>query len=104
MKFPLTTKLSGVIYDDTQENIRKWGCKDIGTYALVREPDNPHDPNAIRVSLFGLHFMGYIPKGIAKELAPMMDSGKRYIAEFVCINAVSYSDTLGITIRVVEND
>ena len=103
MKIPLTTKLAGVTFRDAQENIKKWGCKDIGTYALIREPDNLHDTNAIRVSLFDQHFMGYIPKTIARELAPMMDSGKRYIAEFVCLNAVSYSDTLGMTIRVVEN-
>jgi len=101
MKIPLTTKLAGVTFGDAQANINEFGCADIGSYALIRE-DNPHDPNAIRVSLFNQHFMGYIPAGIARELAPMMDAGKRYIAEFICINGCSFDDTLGMTIRVVE--
>ena len=102
MKIPFVTKLSGVTFGDAQENIRKFGCQDIGTYALIREKNNPHDPNAVRVALFGEYFMGYIPKNVAEYLAPMMDSGKRYIAEFVCLNACSFSDTVGMTIRVSQ--
>jgi hypothetical protein len=102
MQIPFFTKLAGVTFGDAQENIKMFGCPDIGSYALVRE-DNPHDPNAIRVSLFDQHFMGYIPRDIAMELAPMMDAGRRYIAEFVCLNAVSYSDIVGMTIRVTES-
>jgi hypothetical protein len=102
LAFPITIRLSGVSYGDAQQNIRKWGCRDIGTYALVREPDNPHDPNAISVALFGEFFMGYVPKDFASVLAPMMDSGRRLLAEFVGVNKHPYHDVIGFTVRIVE--
>ncbi len=43
---------------------------------LVREPDNPYDPNAVRVVLSGEH-IGYVPKSVAEHLAPAMDGGER---------------------------
>ena len=48
---PIITKIVGATQGDAQENIKRFGCKDIGSYALVREKDNPHDPNAIQVVL-----------------------------------------------------
>jgi len=95
-------RLAGVTFGDAPENIRKWGHKDIGTYALIREPENKYDPNAIQVSLFGEFFMDYIPKHIASKLAPLMDAGKRYIAEFVQVNEWAPYDRIGMTIKIVE--
>lgn len=48
--------------------------------SFVREPDNPHDPNAIRIrhDADGT-FLGYVPKGIAAEWAPRLDGGERFI-------------------------
>ena len=46
MNFPISIKLAGVSFGDAQENIKKFCCQDIGSYVLIREPDNPHDPNA----------------------------------------------------------
>ena len=94
-------KLAGVTVKDAQKNIKKFGCKDIGSFALVREPDNPHDPNAIRVELGGL-YLGYVPRHIAKDLAPEMDEGKRFIALFVSRNEHPLHDTVGLTVQVVE--
>jgi hypothetical protein len=94
-------KLVGVTIDDAQENIKKFGCKDIGSFALVREPDNLHDQNAIRVELGGL-YLGYVPRNIAKDLAPEMDKGKRFIALFVNRNEHSFHDTIGLTVKIVE--
>lgn len=100
--FQRTLKLAGVTAEDAQKNIKKFGCKDIGSYALVREPDNPHDPNAIRVALAGAFYMGYVPKDIAKDLAPEMDKGKRFIALFVSRNEHPLFDTVGLTVKIVE--
>ena len=94
-------KLAGVTIDDAQENIKKFGCKDIGSFALVREPDNPHDPNAIRVELAGL-YLGYVPRDIAKDLAPQMDAGRNLIALFVSRNEHPLFDTLGLTVKIEE--
>ena len=97
----LIIKLVGVTVEDAQENIKKFGCKDIGSFALVREPDNVHDPNAIRVELAGL-YLGYVPRYIAKDLAPQMDAGRNLIALFVSRNEHPLFDTLGLTVKIEE--
>jgi hypothetical protein len=102
MNFPLTTKLSGVSHGDCQDNIKQFGCPDTGYYALIREPDNPHDSNAIAVSLGGAWHMGYIPNVLAKVLAPLMDAGRVFEAEFVCVNEFPPHKRVGLTVRIVE--
>ena len=94
-------KLAGVTAGDAQENIKKFGCKDIGSFALVREPDNPHDPNAIRVEMAGF-YLGYVPRHIAKDLAPFIDRGERYTALFVSCNKHPFHSTVGLTVKIVE--
>lgn len=44
---------------------------------LVREPDNRHDPNAIRVEVPGLpeEFIGYVPAAIAASRVHDIDAG-----------------------------
>jgi hypothetical protein len=96
------TKLSGVSFGDAQQNIKQFGCKDIGSYALIREPENSYDSNAIRVALFDIWFVGYVPKYIAKELAPLMDEGRTFLAEFICRNEHPTEDLVGLTVRIVE--
>jgi len=100
---PITIKLAGVSFGDCQENIKQWGCRDIGSYAVCRERGNPHDPNAVQVSLFGQYKMGYVPKHIASELAPLIDQGRFFLAEFVSRNEFpEITDTVGLTVRIVE--
>lgn len=99
---PITTKLAGVTFGDAQQNIKKFGCEDIGSYALIREPENIHDPNAIRVSLFDQFFVGYVPKHIAQNFAPLMDSGRNFRAYFVQRNEHPYHDQVGMTVKIVE--
>jgi hypothetical protein len=42
---------------------------------LEREPDNPHDRNAIIVLTAGGDELGYVPRDDAKQMAPLMDEG-----------------------------
>ena len=42
---------------------------------LVREPDNPHDPNAVRVDWRG-RILGYVPRRENAALAWAMDNGE----------------------------
>ena len=102
MNFPLATKLSGVSHGDCQDNIKQFGCKDTGFYILIREPDNPHDSNAISVSLGGVWHMGYIPGDLATELAPLMDAGTEFDAEFVCRNEHPSEALVSLTVKIVE--
>ena len=99
---PITVKLTGVSFRGAQENIRQFGCAAIGTYALIRETDNEFDPNAIAVSLGGVWFMGYVPSRLARIMAPMMDAGRTFIAEFVCRNEAPGRELVGLTVRIVE--
>jgi hypothetical protein len=71
---PFNTRLAGVSFGDCQANIKKWGCRDICYFKLEREPDNPHDPNAIGVWFLNDR-LGYLQGPVAKKLAPLMDQG-----------------------------
>ena len=42
---------------------------------LRRDPDNPHDPNAIAVHAGGEQ-VGWVPRAIAEEIAPALDAGR----------------------------
>lgn len=44
--------------------------------ALVREPDNPHDPRAVRVEWQGRQ-LGYLPRAENETVAAAMDRGER---------------------------
>ena len=103
IELPCNIKLAGVSFGDTQNNIKQFGCKDTGFYALIREPENQHDSNAIAVSLVGVWHMGYIPSALAKNLALLMDAGRVFDAEFVCVNEFPPHERVGLTVRIVEN-
>jgi hypothetical protein len=48
---------------------------------LRREPDNPHDPNAIQVHPGdGGDQVGWVPRELAAELAPSLDAGEPWSA------------------------
>jgi hypothetical protein len=101
-KIPCIVKLVGVTFGNAQPNIKTFGNEHIRWFACVREGNNPHDANAIRVALFGEYFMGYIPKETAAQLAPMMDAGREFDAEFVCVNKHPRHDTVGLTVKIIE--
>jgi hypothetical protein len=46
---------------------------------LRRDPDNPHDPNAIVVHAGGAQ-AGWVPRELAAELAPELDAGRPWSA------------------------
>jgi HIRAN domain len=48
---------------------------------LRRDPDNPHDPNAIAVHpAGGGEQVGWVPRELAAELAPELDAGRTWSA------------------------
>ena len=100
--FPLTTKLAGVQFGACQDNIKKYAGPGVGDFELVREQDNPYDQNAIKVALFGHFEFGYTPGPIAKELAPLMDNGRRFVAEYKSLNQHPKYDLIGLTVTIKE--
>jgi single-stranded-DNA-specific exonuclease len=71
------TKVMGVSFEGRQDMVA--GLVPGLELELRREPDNPHDTNAIAVYYGALH-IGFLRKQIAKHLAPLIDGGARYRA------------------------
>jgi hypothetical protein len=54
-----------------------WGDLRVGDeLALIREPGNSHDPNAVRVEWRG-QMLGYLPRAENRAVAAEMDRGTR---------------------------
>lgn len=68
---------------------------------LVREPDNPHDSEAIRVTTKTNQAIGYIPAQVAKKLNAVFAQGKHYTATFSKNIDESHQDRPGVTLRLV---
>ena len=101
---PITTKLAGVSFGDCQENIKCYANPSelgIDEYDLVREPDNPHDKNAVRVG-FGCFKFGYLKTDLGQKISPLLEKGQNLVAVFVSLNRSPYHDTVGLTIRIIE--
>ena len=97
------TKLAGVTFGQCQRNINKWGYSDIGYFRLEREPENPHDPNAIGVWFLNDR-LGYLPKPLARKLAPRIDAGMNLTAKLVCRNQIAQDSIVGLTVRIMEDE
>jgi len=50
---------------------------------LVRQPDNPHDPQAVLVEDDHLRVVGYLPRQVSHWLAPLIDAGKLRVEAYV---------------------
>ena len=100
----LITKLAGTSQPQLQKNVKIYGGADLPPYELVREPDNPHDPNAIKVALFGHFDLGYIPRQLALHLAPLLDEGEDLVAEFIHLNTSPYYEQVGITVKIQKRE
>ena len=96
------TKLAGVTFDHCQQAILKWGHQDIGYFSLEREPNNPHDSNAIS-DWFLKDRLGYLQKPVAEKLAPVIDAGMKLTARFVRRNQFAHDSIVGLTVEIVED-
>lgn len=99
------TKVSGVTYPNSdgssrQEVIQRC-CVDEQLY-LEPEPDNPYDPNAVRVVRETDEQVGYLPAQIAEGVAGRLRDDWAYV---VYVNAVLLPDdafnTYGLELLVV---
>jgi len=53
---------------------------------LVREPENPHDPRAIRIEALGCR-VGYVPRSENRPLARLLEQGAELRARIVNVQA-----------------
>lgn len=54
--------------------VYRYWLNNLRTVELVPEPDNPHDPNAIKVMLEGVH-VGYVPRDLCLAVAEKLQQG-----------------------------
>jgi hypothetical protein len=80
---------------------RPGGVQDRRRFALVAEPGNPHDPNAIAVRLETGGpgpTVGYLPRADAERFGRLLDAvaarGRRPVAEGVILGGDASRDTL----------
>jgi len=69
--------------------------------SLEREPENEHDPNAIRVENGRCDTLGYLPRERAAWLAPLMDTDEVRVEGYVPEQAEPAADRCPLTIMVV---
>lgn len=69
--FETRTKIVGVTRDNRQQLLEE--LSEMDDIHLVREPNNPHDENAIAVLNPDGEKLGYIRSGLAKELVVYME-------------------------------
>lgn len=67
---------AGATYGDDRRATCE-GCCDDDPVTLEREPDNEHDTNAILVLDAAGNDLGYVPRDLAKDLAPLLDKGAK---------------------------
>lgn len=90
------TKVVGVSFEGRQDVLA--GLRVGDELTLVRQPDNPHDSNAIAVCMGALQ-IGFIHKGAARRIAPKMDEGIRYRVEVASLTGGG-ARSRGVNIRV----
>ncbi|HEX4690656.1 MAG TPA: HIRAN domain-containing protein [Solirubrobacteraceae bacterium] len=77
---------------------RSGGVTDRRPFALVAEPDNPHDPQAIAVHLEGGAKIGYLPREEAQRYGRLLDAvaarGRRPVSDGVVLGGDADRDTL----------
>lgn len=61
---------------------------------LCREPNNPHDPNAVRVEVNGAT-VGYVPRDMAPDVQEALTELWRKHGERIAVNAVIVGGRLG---------
>jgi single-stranded-DNA-specific exonuclease len=78
MSLNLVSKVAGVTYEGRQDIIANLRGNE--PCRLEPEPDNPYDPNAIKVIIAlpdgTKAHVGYLPRDLAKQVAPELDGEK----------------------------
>lgn len=98
------TKVAGVTkknLDGTSRQEIIADCREGEALLLVREPNNPKDPNAIKLCRLLGDQIGYISSEIATRMADEMDRGKKFSAKISEITGgVKGKRTRGVNIEI----
>ncbi|MBS3957753.1 MAG: single-stranded-DNA-specific exonuclease RecJ [Clostridiales bacterium] len=94
------TKLVGVTFEGRQEVI---GALKAGTpLRIVRQPDNPHDSNAIALHEPRGAQIGFFNRRLAAVLAPVIDAGVEHDVEITDITGLAEDRSRGVNVLVTR--
>ena len=108
VKLSMTVRAAGTTFENRQERLqflKQFQQKDLSV-TLEREVNNRYDSNAIKIvahirPLSKKTVIGYIPKGLSKELVKVIDTGIQIKATLIqIIGGYSYKETLGALINI----
>ena len=108
VKLTMTIRAAGTTFENRQERLqflKQFQPEDL-SITLEREPENKFDSNAIQIvvhikPISRKTVIGYVPRGLAKELAKVMDAGIHAAASLVqIIGGYGYKESLGALINI----
>lgn len=108
IKLTMTIRAVGTTFENRQERLqflKQFRPNDLHV-TLEREPENPLDSSAIKIIVHILPIakrtvIGYVPRGLAGELAKVLDMGMSVKASLLeIIGGYSYKETLGALINI----
>lgn len=90
-EFPtIKTRVAGISFDNRDGSSRQAHARLVrkgDPLRLRREPENPYDANALAVEFVDkddrTYQLGYVPRGLASVLAPMVDAGAKLEASVI---------------------
>lgn len=109
VKLSMTVRAAGVTFENRQERLeflKKFHREDLSV-TLERDIQNQYNSNAIRIvvhinSISRRTIIGYVPEGLAKELAKVIDTGIQVKAVLMQITGgYSYKETLGALVNII---
>ena len=108
VKFSMAVRAKGTSFGNRQECLgflKRFRLDDLSV-TLEKEPGNQFDSNAIRIVVH-IHpiskktIIGYIPKGLARELSKVIDTGVKVKAKLLdIIGGYGHKETLGALVNI----
>lgn len=92
------TRVVGVGFEGRISRLRR--LREGEPVYLLREPGNPHDPEAIIVLNSAGTPLGYFRRTLTARLAPQMDRGQRLVGEVACLLGEEYEADVRLNVRV----
>lgn len=108
VKLSMTVRAAGTTFENRQERLaflQQFRPEDL-TVTLEREKENKFDCNAIQIvvhikPISRRTIIGYIPKGLARELSKVLDMGIQVKAILLqIIGGYAYKESLGALINI----
>ncbi len=89
--------VAGIYYEGRREVVSFLTSSE--QVVFKREPEHPHDPNAIAIHTQDGRSIGYIPRDEARRIAPLMDQGIVFVGYVVALSG-SGDSHMSVTLKL----